>query len=352
MGSSLWKNCPQRALAALVCIPSGSPNVVELRRRIQECMFGPGLSRDFGFCVFYFPFIVHRIAESVPFADHVPVWGGDSAATLSPWTCWLASDDFDAAHAEQEIRCRADLVEWLAPLSKKVLQCSCNFPQENCWAHVLQKVSRSVFAEYCSVVEYVPVAVSDEAELSASIAADVNIAGGVQPRGRKLPQLIRDGLTPAEHIARSVAIEHPVAVQAAPSKSVEYAVKHSAWSAEEVVARRIGMCDLIKGLALAVAEESEFVLERCHVEVARVARAYGTKNVCLTRELQFIVGTSDSIVCLGLVLGLPQIGWAPAAQGLTLRRRLPEQSRKIGTLTAFSVARKSCGAPNTRETKN
>ena len=62
--------------------------------------------------------------------------------------------------------------------------------------------------------------------------------------------------------------------------------------------------------------------DAAHPDVAKVLRAYCPKNVALMRELAAATEPDDDGAVMWLCLGLPMLGWAPAARGL-MRRVLP-----------------------------
>ena len=64
----------------------------------------------------------------------------------------------------------------------------------------------------------------------------------------------------------------------------------------------------------------------CNASVQNVIRAKVTKNVALMRELTYLCRTTDGTSSAFLLVGLPMLGWTPAADGLMMRSSPPETS--------------------------
>ena len=79
------------------------------------------------------------------------------------------------------------------------------------------------------------------------------------------------------------------------------------------------------------------MLELVEPTVATVLRAFGIKNIAFIREIAFLCGARDISSPAFLLIGLPMLGWAPAAEGLMDRVRQPEMS--IGEFVSSSPLR-------------
>ena len=114
-----------------------------------------------------------------------------------------------------------------------------------------------------------------------------------------------------------------MAYEPATTASVKYALRNAPDDLEDLVERRVEVSKTIRILAEACADENAELLRLCEPSVAVVLHAFGTKNVALMREIAFVCDTTD-IASPGLLLiGLPMLGWAPGADGLTPRLKPP-----------------------------
>ena len=106
--------------------------------------------------------------------------------------------------------------------------------------------------------------------------------------------------------------------------AVQYSVKHATESAANMVERWGRVCSDIERLASALDKENERIIDRCHIHVAKVLRAFSQpKHIALMRELQLVAQLQDAAAPIGLVLGLPMLGQAAPVRGLMQRYHPP-----------------------------
>ena len=72
--------------------------------------------------------------------------------------------------------------------------------------------------------------------------------------------------------------------------------------------------------------ENEELMKLCSPSVVTVLRAIGVKNVAFMREVAFVCGSMDIASPAFLFIGISMLGWAPSAEGLMERVRIPESS--------------------------
>ena len=86
------------------------------------------------------------------------------------------------------------------------------------------------------------------------------------------------------------------------------------------------MCSLLVELGACTMAENEGLLELIAPSVKAVLKAVSTKNVVAMREIQFIAGSMDVSSPGLLLIGLPMLGWTPAATGLLPRISGPQMT--------------------------
>ena len=149
------------------------------------------------------------------------------------------------------------------------------------------------------------------------------IASGRQVKPGRFPQLIPDGLSPQEHLARALNVEHPFKCAVSSTPSVRHALSLSKVAPGELVERRAKVTAAVAALAEATRDEDIRIRELAHPSVRRVLEAYHPKNLAFMREIGYVCGCDDDEVVLRLFVGLPMVGWAPNARGLMRRTRPP-----------------------------
>ena len=103
-------------------LPSGEEKVVKLRERLKDLVYGPGQFAEFKMGTsFTPPDVLHDDGDLIPSAATVFVGWGSCAATLSPWFCPLAEDEYTVEAAEEFMHARMDVDDWIARLSGKQL---------------------------------------------------------------------------------------------------------------------------------------------------------------------------------------------------------------------------------------
>ena len=158
---------------------------------------------------------------------------------------------------------------------------------------------------------------------TAERVADITSSGRQAP-GWAIPQLVPDGLTPEQHLEVGLATQNPLAWAPSSTGPVEYALKYRLEDPQKMNEQRRSMTQAVKDLAQAVRKENEWLVSRTHPDIRVVLEAWGDmKNICLMRELHFVTGNLDYSVTIGLVLGLPMLGWTAPAAGNMERVRAP-----------------------------
>ena len=96
-------------------VPSGQPNIVDIRRRLKSEVFGPGDLHEFQKeMLFAPPTVEHEFNTVIPDAAHVCVGWGDCATSLTPWSCPLLPSEYTVVDAIQYIQLLVDAEEWLS----------------------------------------------------------------------------------------------------------------------------------------------------------------------------------------------------------------------------------------------
>ena len=134
-----WAPEPAVCLFWLGSTPSGTVQVVKLRRKLRRLLCVPGCHQEFmdGMQLIA-PAILHAKWEFNPTPDTVYVCGGTDASIINPWTCPLDPLVYTADQAAELIHRRADADEWLARLSGKSLSCLNGCNDDRCWAVCLR----------------------------------------------------------------------------------------------------------------------------------------------------------------------------------------------------------------------
>ena len=84
--------------------------------------------------------------------------------------------------------------------------------------------------------------------------------------------------------------------------------------------------ETLKLLEKEVKKENNEIIERASRTVKAVLTSYKRKNIAFIREVCCVCGPNDLSAVVGMVVGLPMLGWAPPADGLMQRVKEPEQS--------------------------
>lgn len=121
-----------------------------------------------------------------------------------------------------------------------------------------------------------------------------------------------------------MVVRHPMTLRPMTTAPVEYALDHADDDMEVTRKKRIVVIDILADLAKACMEDNENLASRCNEKVATMLGAIGHKNVSLTREIAFVCGSRDISSPAFLLIGLPMLGWASAADGLMGRTRPPK----------------------------
>ncbi len=315
-----WESNPRLMLALWASCPSGAAEVLAIREKLMDLSFGPGHSSANVFTEFVAPVVAHVLTyDGEMTAESLAVWNGTSASSLSPWSCPYLPEEYSLDVAREYINHRADVRCWLSHLSSRRLVCTCTLEPSQCWAFLLRDAACQIFGD----------GLPGQHDVTVDPVAKcvMGTGSGVQPRGVGLPQLVPDGLSPAEHIAASAQAQHPMKAAIAPTRTVQYALAHSIDNANETNSRRFEIMMLLVNLADVLQDENDRLLNAVHPNIKRVLTGYGAKNIALMREIGYIAQPADSTAVSSLVLGLPQTGWAPPAWGLMLRHNPPTLQR-------------------------
>ena len=156
--------------------------------------------------------------------------------------------------------------------------------------------------------------------------ASETMAKGMQPTRKALPQLIPDGLSPHLHLQAAMVVRHPMMLKPISSAPVEYALKYADDDLEVTRRKSLAVVSVLRKLAVACQKDNEELMTRCGETVATMLQAVGYKNVAFMREITFACGSRDISSPAFLLIGLPMLGWAPAADGLMARARPPKVS--------------------------
>jgi len=149
------------------------------------------------------------------------------------------------------------------------------------------------------------------------------VATGVQPGGRALPQLIPNGLLPAEHLRVAMSVQHP-SVRAPPlTPACQYALRHGQCSEEELVSRRCRLLSVLNRLSTLSLPENARLLRLIHPFIAPVV---SRRNLALMREISRTTGTADFAFRIDYACGMPMLGWASASPSHLFRRSEPQCS--------------------------
>ena len=164
------------------------------------------------------------------------------------------------------------------------------------------------------------------------------MATGLQPTRKALPQLLPDGMPPHLHLQAALATKHPMVCRPVPTYPVAYALKYAMDDDTAMSKRRAEVTAVLRELAEACVSENEELMKLCSPSVVTVLRAIGVKNVAFMREVAFVCGSMDIESPAFLLIGISMLGWAPSAEGLMERVRMPQSSidefltgAKVGT---------------------
>ena len=89
---------------------------------------------------------------------------------------------------------------------------------------------------------------------------------------------------------------------------------------------------ILTDLAEACLSDNDDLASKCDETVATMLRAIGLKNVSLMREIAFVCGSRDISPPAFPLIGLPMLGWSPAADGLMLTRGHPFRPQTVGSI--------------------
>lgn len=156
--------------------------------------------------------------------------------------------------------------------------------------------------------------------------ASQTMATGLQPTRKALPQLIPDGLPPNLHLQAALVVKHPMTLMPRSTDPVDYALKYADDDFEAMRKRRLNVVCILRELAAICKTDNDELTARCEETVATMLQAMGIKSVAFMREIAFVCGSRDIASPSLLLIGLPMLGWAPAAEGLVARTRPPKIS--------------------------
>ena len=88
-------------------------------------------------------------------------------------------------------------------------------------------------------------------------------SSGIQAAGRAIPQLVPDGLEPAEHVSVAVVACHPMQLSPTLFPPVAYAVKYGITNNHECMAQRERVVEATITLANAMDDERVYIIFRC-----------------------------------------------------------------------------------------
>ena len=144
--SEAWAAQPEVCLIWLGTLPSAAERIINIRRRLENLIFGPGMFNEFmDGNPLVPPTVLHDETGHIPDAATIVVGVGSCATSLSPWSCPLRSESYSTVDAQRLIETRIDARSWIARLSGKTLVCNCRCEVgAECWAWLL----RSTFVDW------------------------------------------------------------------------------------------------------------------------------------------------------------------------------------------------------------
>ena len=127
----------------------------------------------------------------------------------------------------------------------------------------------------------------------------VRASTGQQAVGRVVPQLILDGLKPAEHVKVALTVCHPMQRKPTLFPPVRYAIDHGMRDDRRCIQQRERMTALVIELARCFEKERGFLISKCHPIVRCVLTQNGmVRHVPLQRELGFVCRALVGELCL------------------------------------------------------
>ena len=148
------------------------------------------------------------------------------------------------------------------------------------------------------------------------LTSAVRVAAGLQPPGRRMPNLLPDGLGPQEHLRVALGLQHPVARPVVLKPHIHHALDNQHTDPSHLNSFRYMINCLVLKLGELVKGATQRILRFVHRDLLQVL---SKKNLALMRELNFIVQCPDYSAVLDLVWGLPMAGWARHCPNLVQR---------------------------------
>ena len=149
------------------------------------------------------------------------------------------------------------------------------------------------------------------------------VGAGVQPSGRSLPLLLPDGLGTETHLELARNLVHPFLQQSCVYRPVQYALEYGIEEGEECNNHRHEVAAAIQQLTHALYSEHLYVLSLVDPHIRSVL---AVRNVLAMRDISVAIRWLDPCLCVDLLFGLPQLGWAAPAPTMPMRSAPPQKS--------------------------
>ena len=148
------------------------------------------------------------------------------------------------------------------------------------------------------------------------------VSAGLQPSKRALPQLVPDGLGPAEHLVVAQNVVHPYLRPPEVPQAVKYALRYQVDDIHQVNLQRESMTEAVVYLQSLCQEENLLIAQFAHPLLVPVLVQ---RDLIFMRELQFITGAIDFLFLPNYIIGMPMFGWALHAPTQVPRLTPPEK---------------------------
>ena len=155
----------------------------------------------------------------------------------------------------------------------------------------------------------------------------LTVASGIQPTGRKMPQLLPDGLGPKGHLIVAQCTLHPLARPPSIPAHCRSAMDSKKNGHQAVNKLRICIMRLLRELAESCAHSNKLIQRAVHPWMSKVVKQ---RNIAFMREVRFVCCIGDFNIMLDYIFGLPMMGWARHSPFLCQKITSPPRAEKPG----------------------
>ena len=153
----------------------------------------------------------------------------------------------------------------------------------------------------------------------------LTVATGVQPTGRKMPQLLPDGLGPKDHLFVAQCTLHPLARPPSIPAYCRSAIDFQKNGHQAVNKARMCVMRLLRELASSCAHSNKLIQRAVHPWISRVVEQ---RNIAFMREVRYVCCIGDFNIMLDYIFGLPMMGWARHSPLLCQKTTAPPRADK------------------------